>query len=36
MWKGDDDRERRVRSGVYFIKFETGGYKRTVKAILVE
>jgi hypothetical protein len=36
MWKGNDNRERRVRSGVYFIKFETGGYKRTMKAILVE
>ncbi|RKZ14518.1 hypothetical protein DRQ17_07545 [bacterium] len=36
IWDGRDNTGRNLSSGVYFIKFNAGGYSRTLKAILME
>jgi len=36
IWDGRDNTGRNLSSGVYFIKFNAGGYSRILKAILME
>ena len=35
LWFGEDDSGRRLPSGVYFIRLEDGGFRKTEKAILL-
>jgi hypothetical protein len=35
LWNGTDDRERKVPSGVYFIKCEAGEFEATEKLLLI-
>jgi len=35
IWDGSDDIGRRVPAGVYFVRFEVSGEKKTEKAILL-
>uniref|UniRef100_A0A7V0Z4R5 T9SS type A sorting domain-containing protein n=1 Tax=candidate division WOR-3 bacterium TaxID=2052148 RepID=A0A7V0Z4R5_UNCW3 len=35
VWFGEDDSGRRLPSGVYFVHLESGGFKKTEKAILL-
>jgi len=35
VWDGKDGSGRRLPSGVYFVRLETDGFKKTEKAILL-
>lgn len=35
FWNGADDLNRKLRSGVYFLKFEAGDYSATEKLLLI-
>ncbi|UCG31493.1 MAG: T9SS type A sorting domain-containing protein [candidate division WOR-3 bacterium] len=35
MWNGTDDTNRKLPSGVYFLKFTAGDYTATQKLLLI-
>jgi len=36
IWDGTDDLGRKLPSGVYFVRLEADGFKKTEKAILLK
>jgi len=36
IWDGRDDRNQQLSAGVYYVRFETEGYTKTEKVILLK
>jgi len=36
IWKGEDDKNKSVPSGVYFYKLKTDSYQKTGKLVYIE